>query len=99
MSEKSVKETKELLVGVNELVVLLLVHLKDGLQVSKDLPAIFSELVGNADLQAKLKAAYDGVSQVEAEVKDLSLQEAVELGLLQVQYVEKIIDALKKKDA
>jgi ATP-dependent 26S proteasome regulatory subunit len=99
MSEKSVKETKELLTGVNEVVILLLTHLKDGFQISKDLPAIFAELVGNGELQAKLQKAYEGVGQVDDEIKDLNLQEAVELGLLQVQYVEKIIEALKKKDA
>lgn len=90
-----IKETKELLVGVNELSVFLVERLKDGAQVG-DAVALIDKLKNDPDFQAKLAAAYDQINQVPAEVKDLSLMEGIELVMVQANYVPKIIEAAKK---
>lgn len=102
MSEEQkhgVKESKELLIGVNELSLVLMKHLKDGFQAGKDAAAILGELVANEEVKNKLVEAVQGVDKVPAEIKDLSLEEGVELGMVQVGYVSKIVDALKKPEA
>lgn len=95
MSE-SVKESKEVLGAVAELSVVLIKHLKDGLQLSKDLPAIINELVNNEALKAELEKAFNGIGKVDDELKDLSLEEGVELAMVLALKAPKIIDALKK---
>lgn len=90
------KNIKEILVGANELTLLILTQLKDGFQVGQDLSAIVSGILGSEDLKTKLMAAGADVGQVVAEAKDLDLQEGVELAMLQVSYVPKLVAALKK---
>lgn len=91
-----VKETKELLVGVNELALILVARLKDGFQASEDIAAIIAKLQADEDFKAKMKAAYDGVAAIPDEVKDLDLAEGIELALAQAAYVPKILEAAKK---
>ena len=90
-----IKETKEVLVGVNELSVLICALAKDGLQVT-DALSLFNAIQSNVELQNKLVAAFQGAGAVPEEVKDIDLNEGVELLLLQVSYVPKILEALKK---
>ena len=91
-----VKETKEMLVGANELTIALLAQLKDGFQMA-DLAALFAKLQADEDFKAKLQAAYDGMAGIPAEMKDISMAEGIELALVQVQYLPKIIAAAKKE--
>lgn len=90
-----VKETKELLVGVNELSIELIKHFKDGIQVA-DALAIVDDFKTNPDLLAAIMAAKDNIQAVPAEVKDLSLAEGIELALAQAAYVPKLIAAAAK---
>lgn len=92
--EMGIKETKEALIGVNELSLVLIKHLKDGAQLT-DIMAVVDDLKNNPELLEKLKAAKEGIEQVPAEAKDISLIEAGELLMTQVGYVPKIIAALK----
>lgn len=94
-----IKETKELLIGVNELSLLLVKNLKDGLQVGKDVAAIFTELLSNDDLKAKLEAAYQGVDKVKGEVKDLTLTEGLELVQEQFKYIDDFISVIDAPQA
>lgn len=94
METAGIVETKELLVGVNELSMELIKHLKDGVQVG-DALAILDTLKNNADFKAKLEAAYTNVQAVPAEIKDLSIAEGVELAMVQVAYLPKILAAAK----
>jgi len=93
--EYSVKETKELLVGLNHLSLMLVKHLKDGFQLGKDSVAIVSELMTNKELKTALSEAANGVSKVPAEIKDMSLAEGMELVMVQVDFVPKLLEAMK----
>lgn len=90
-----VDQTKELLVGVNELSIVLIKHLKDGVQLA-DAPAILDDLKNNPEVLAKLLAAKDRISEVPAEIKDVDFMEGVQLAMVQAAYVPKILEAAKK---
>lgn len=90
-----IQETKELLIGVNELAVCLIQHFKDGIQLT-DVMAIVDDFKTNPALLASIMAAKDKVDQVPAEIKDLTLVEGVELVMVQIQYAPKILAAAKK---
>jgi hypothetical protein len=91
-----IKETKEALVGLNEVSLLLAKHLKDGLQLSQDISAVVGELLANPELKDKLAEAAKGIQQVPAELSNLSMSEGVQLVMVQVDYLPKLIEAFKK---
>lgn len=95
MEKLGVKEVKELLVAVNEVSVLLVKQFKDGAQLA-DAAALMAAIAGNDELKEKLFAAYMGVGQVPAEIKDVDLQEGLELAGVQLSYIPKIVEAMKK---
>ena len=95
MEAHGIKETKEALVGVNELAIVIAKHLKDGAQAS-DIMAVVDEFKTNPELMAKLEAARDNIAAVPEEIKDISWLEGGELVVTQVSYVPKLIEALKK---
>lgn len=92
---ESVKETKEVLVALNMLSLVLIKIMKDGVQAS-DAAALVAEISSNEELKLALFQAYDNVKKVLDEMKDVSLSEGVELAMVQIQFVPQIIDALKK---
>lgn len=97
MSEEKlgIKELKEALVGAQDLAVLIIKNLKDGLQLGKDVAAVVAELLSNEELKASLAAAAEGISKVPAEVKDLEVSEVLDLVGSEVEQVKKILEALK----
>lgn len=94
MSE-GIKETKDVLIAVNKVSLLLIKHLKDGFQAGKDSVAIVGEIMGNEALKQSLIDAAVGVSAVPAELKDIDMQEIIELVMLEAMGVPEIIAALK----
>lgn len=89
-----IKETKEFVIGVNELAIALTMQLKDGFQMA-DLSALFTKLQSDEDFKAKLQAAYEGMNAMGGEFKDISMGEGIELALVQIQYLPKILAAAK----
>lgn len=90
-----IQETKEVLIAANELALVVVKHVKDGVSVS-DVPAIVSELIGNDAFKLALVDAVKGIVNVPAEIKDIDLTEGMELGKVQLSYVPKFLEALKK---
>lgn len=93
MSE-SIKETQEALVAVNEISVLLISRLKDGVQ-GADFSAVWEKLMVDGEFKAKVQAGYEDVSKIPAEIKDLDVYEIGQLVMAQVSYVPKLVEALK----
>jgi hypothetical protein len=91
-----IKEFKEALIGAQELSILIIKNLKDGLQIGQDVAAVVTALLSDEALKAALSSAADGISKVPSELKDIDLAEVIELVSLEVAYVPKIIEALKK---
>lgn len=94
MAEHGIKETKEALVGVLEVAVLLTKALKDGIQIS-DVGVIIDALRHDEEFKAKMAAAVKDISLVKTEMADCSAVEAIELAVAGVAYVPKIIGAMK----
>lgn len=90
-----IKETKEGIVGLMEVLILLTERFHDGAQIS-DFAAIWGKLQNDPDFQAKLMAAYDGAQQIPSEMGDLDLEEGIELAGLVLAYLPRIVTALKK---
>jgi hypothetical protein len=96
MAGVGIKETTELLTGANEVGVLVVKALKDGLQAQADFESVYTAILLSAELKAKLLAAYDGAQLVPTELGDLDFIEGAKLGILQASYIPKYLAALKK---
>lgn len=90
-----IKETKEALIGINEVGIFIASRVKDGLGLD-DAEAAFQKMIGDPEFKAKFVAAYEGAGAIPAEIKDLSILESVELVQIQVSYLPKIKEALSK---
>jgi hypothetical protein len=90
-----IKEIKEALVGVNALAVLLAERMKDGVGID-DAMAVWAKLSSDEAFKAQMVAAYQGISLVPAELKDIDLAEGMELAVLQIQMMPALLAALKK---
>lgn len=88
------KESKELLVGVNELALVLIGALKDGVQVG-DFAALFMKYQSDAILKQKLDAAISGLSGLKAEFASFGLMDGLDLAQTQISYIPKILEAFK----
>lgn len=95
-SKHSVKELREALVGLNEISLLLIVRLKDGLQLGEDISAVLDKWKNDAAFKAKLVAAGEGIGKIPDEASDVDWGEVLELLGTQVSYVDDLIEAGKK---
>ena len=93
-----IKETKELLKGVLSLVKVSAEVLKDGVQV-QDLVDGYVKLSADPAKKAEIEAALAGISQVPAEIKDISLAEGLELAILLIQEMPELLKAFAKPNA
>lgn len=94
MSEQhGVKETKELVMAVNELSLAIIREVKDGVQV-KDALALVAKMREDGPLKDALEKAVADIAKVPSEVSDLDLSEGFDLGMVQLRYVPKYIQAL-----
>lgn len=91
---KDVKEVKEVLVAVGDLAAVLVEVLKDGIQMSDALKLV-DVLMKKPELIDELKAAVAGIAELPEELKDLSLDEGVELAKVASEVVKKIVAAAK----
>lgn len=86
-----IKETKELFEAVGVLVEVLIERLKDGFAV-EDLASILSKVAFDQKVREGLK----DLKKLPAEMKDLDLDEGIELAMILVAKVPKYIEAAKK---
>ena len=94
-SKYGIKETKEALIGVNEVSLELAKKFKDGVQVT-DFTEFYSKLTSDADFKAKVQAAYEGYKAIPDEVKDIDGGEGLELAVVQLDYTPKFLDVFSK---
>lgn len=97
MGEHGIKETKEVLIGANELSLVMMKLLKDGFQPGQDIMALFMQWQTNDELRAALQAAAENIAAVPAEVKEVDYIEGFELVKVQIEYVPRLLEAMKKE--
>lgn len=90
-----IKETKEALIGINELSIFLAKRLKDGVGVD-DLAAAIDLLKNDEAFKQKIMLAIDNIKAIPEEMKDVDMNEGIELVMTQVAYLPKLVDAFKK---
>lgn len=88
------KETKEVVIGFLALAKELAVVFKDGAQVA-DAGAILAKLQDEV-FMAKLKLAYEDVEKVEAEIKEATVAEVLEIVAAALPEIKALIEAVKK---
>ena len=91
--KKGIEEAKELIKGVNKLIIILVREFKDGFQI-EDLVSIFTQLATDKDL----REAINGMDQLGGEFKDLDWSEGIELGQILLGLVPEIMKELKDSD-
>lgn len=89
-----VKETNEVLIAVNDLTLELINVFHDGAQLT-DITAILSYISSNEDVKKALLAAYENISAVPTELKEISLEDGLDLAATQISFVPKIVAAFK----
>lgn len=89
-----IKETMEMLEGLNELSLFVIQKSKDGLQ-AKDGVELVEKLLLDADFKSKLSVAIEGINKVPAEIKDLDLNESFQLGKYEFEKIQEMVKALK----
>ena len=90
-----IKETKDVIIAVNELALVIIKHVRDGFQVT-DIVAVITELIGTDSFKTAIADAVSNIAQVPAEIKDIDLIEGGELAICQAMYLPRILEALKK---
>lgn len=90
-----VNNVKEVLVALNMIGITLIKQLKDGFQVT-DIGEVVAEIMGSAELKAALVAAVEGITAIPGEIADVSIPEGIELAVTQLEFLPKILAALKK---
>ena len=91
--KKGIEEAKELIKGVNKLIIILVREFKDGFQI-EDLVSIFTQLATDKDL----REAINGMDKLGGEFKDLDWSEGIELGQILLGLVPEIMKELKDSD-
>lgn len=92
---EGIKEVSEAVVGVNELGILVLKQFKDGVQFA-DFQAFYEHFAQNIEFKQRLEAAYNDFNKIPAEIKDLDISEGIQLAGIQLSYLPRIVEALKK---
>ena len=90
-----IKETKEVLIALNEIGLVVYPIVKDGVQVYDDMKALIEAILSNSDFRQAIADAVDKVMDVPAEISDIDLQEGIELIGTQLEYLKKLVDVLK----
>jgi len=89
-----VVETKELIVGANELSLVLISKFRDGVQFS-DFTEMYADLNGDEDFKNAVMKAYDNYQAIPAEISDIDALEGLELAEVQLPYITKLVDLFK----
>ena len=95
-SKEGVQETKEALIGLNEVSLELAKQFKDGVQVT-DFTSLYSKITSDEAFKAKVLAAYEGYQKIPAEVKDIDAGEGLEIASVQLEYLPKFLDAFQSE--
>jgi hypothetical protein len=86
-----IEESKEALAALNVLAVDLIQLMKKHAGVAE----VISALLADEALKESLMKAYEGVSKVPSELKDLDMAEMMDLALVELSALPKILSALK----
>lgn len=91
---RDIEQTKELIVAIVSIVAVAIKYFGDGIQVT-DFANAATELLTDKDVREKILRAFDGLSEIPQELRDLDIAEIIELLVTAVKESGKIIVARK----
>jgi len=91
-----IKETKEMIIGANEVSLVLISKFRDGVQFS-DFTQMYFELKEDEAFKEALKAAYDNYQAIPDEIADIDAIEGLELAEIQLPYITRLVALFKKE--
>jgi hypothetical protein len=89
-------ETKEMLIAVNKLGVLICSLVADGIQFS-DLPTLINELMVNKELKDSIAKAIENASKIPSELSNSDIIDKLGLAQVMISFIPQYLDAFKKK--
>lgn len=98
LESDKLKETKEALTCLNEIVILLIDRFKDGVQFG-DFTAIIKKLAFDTEFQDVLSKGYEGYNKIPDEMKGMDFKQSLDLVQHQFDYIEKIADAFNENQS
>lgn len=90
-----IKETREAVAALEEITVLLIERLKDGLQLGPDVSAALQKWTQDAQFKDRIMAGLSGIRDVGPEIKDLSVSEGFQLMPDLARFGNRVFEALK----
>lgn len=90
----SIEELKNVIIVFNELVIFLISRFKDGFQID-DIAAIWLKLSEDIVFKDKLQSVFLSIGVIPTELKNLSIEQSVELSTIQLSFIPKIVEAIK----
>ena len=93
--EMGIQETGEVLEAGIAVAAVVVKQLKDGFQVLEDGLALYNKIIGDPEFRDAILRAYDGIGKVPTELKDLTFEEGIDLGIIALHGSKKLIVALK----
>ena len=90
--KQDIKEMREMMVGLMEMALMTAEQFKDGVDLG-DFMKMFMKLQSDP----RFIEAFKGMKEIPEEARDLDFKEGMELAMLMMEYVPKLIDAMKKK--
>lgn len=90
-----IKETKEMLVAVNVISIMLIQRLKDGIDLDDGF-AFWEAFTSESEVKKAVVKAWDEYKKIPEELEDIDIGEIIELIKLQSDFVPEIIQAMKK---
>lgn len=94
MTEKGIKEIKEVIVGGFALTSIFIRHLKDGFDPTDPIKIFLA-----VQSDPSFKQAVDGINHIPSEVADIDLSEGFELGVLVLNQGKKLVMDILGKSA
>lgn len=96
-SKHGIKETKEMMIGANEVSLFMCEKLKDGVQFSDGVD-FYNKITQDEIFKQKMVDAYDNFQKIPTEIEDADGGEGIELAVVQINYIPRYIECFKKKE-
>jgi hypothetical protein len=88
------KETKDVVIALNEVAVVVAKHMRDG--AVKAIEETVADILASAELKAVLTEAITNIVAVPTETQKFTFQDWLDLGMCQISYIPKLLVALQK---
>ena len=94
-SVEGIKEVKDILLAMNATALFMAMRLKDGVGFD-DAAAFIPHVTSDEEFKKLIGDAYENYAKIPAEIKDVDIGEGLELLNVELAFVPKLLETLKK---